>query len=418
VSVSVGRKLLGALALVPVLAACGDDPADPAGPCDRGFACEVAGVDLFVERLEFVAEEHDPETGLGIIEPSPVEIEFSVANRGDTISEPVVLVLRYGYWADYSGGSPAPEDSVEIPPLGPGERHEQRVVIESPEWAVRPQLAGSGDRWHATAVLLAQDADTANNRAQSADVHVKIAVVDLSFTFEDTALWVNQPFRMHLTIANRSRHGALPASSMGFFLVDYPDYIISTVAFGRHDVPVVAPESEYEEDLLITISPAATWNDQTYEFLVLGAFMPPGTSDSTVYSHPEWWFSRFMIEPAQFVNVHPNYRACGAVPLVVGEFVAAPLVCTEPSPVYFFELTARTDRAYGIEQMHEPVGATIYSAAGAKLRNIFPGERIVFHEPGTYFIGDFVSGGNPPPVRFMRLIEEPLPSAPDARLVR
>ena len=420
VSASVGRKLLSVLALGLALAACRDDPA---GPCARGFACQVAGVDLFVERLEIVAAERDPETGLGIIEPSPVEIEFSVANRGDTISEPAILVLRYGSNPGYPGspGSLAPDDSVQIPPLGPGERHEQRVVIESPEWAVRPQLAAltRGDRWHATAVLLVQDADTANNRAQSADVHVKIPVVDLSFSFEDTALWVSQPFKMHLTITNRSRHGALPASSVGFFLVEW-DYVISTVAFGTHDVPAVAPESEYEEELLITISPAATWNDRVHQFLVMAVFMPAGRTDSTLYPPTEWWFWWYMTEPAQFVNVHPNYRACGAVPLVVGEFVAAPLVCTDPAPVYFFELAARTDRAYGIEQGGPPEnwGASVYSAEGAHLRNIFPGERMVFSEPGTYFIGDFFPSSNPPPERFMRLIEEPLPSAPDARLVR
>jgi len=42
----------------------------------------VAGVDLFVERREIAPAERDPETGLGIIDPRPVEIEFIVANGG------------------------------------------------------------------------------------------------------------------------------------------------------------------------------------------------------------------------------------------------------------------------------------------------------------------------------------------------
>src|SRR5690606_22639588 len=110
---SLCERLLSVLALVVVLAACGDDPA---GPCARRLACEVAGADLFVERLEIVAEEHDPETGLGIIELNPVAIEFVVANRGDTISEPAVVAVRYGSDPGYPGsaGALAPDDSAQI----------------------------------------------------------------------------------------------------------------------------------------------------------------------------------------------------------------------------------------------------------------------------------------------------------------
>jgi len=77
--------------------------------------------------------------------------------------------------------------------------------------------------------------------------------------------------------------------------------------------------------------------------MILALVTEPGATDSMLVDP----VIRYAFYNGPILTVHPDYRACGAVPLVVGEFVAAPLVCTEPTYIYILIAAAP---ARGVQQ--------------------------------------------------------------------
>lgn len=159
---------LGSLALLP--AACDD----PAGPCAPAFACEIEGVDLFVDELEILADERDPSDGRGVIEAGLASVRVRVRNRGTEPSPPAPIALGYG--TDLGSAVTFP-DTLSVPGLPPGGTWEGRTTLLT--WDGGPGDPGDATGY-ATAELVIADADTANNRLVSEPVYVRLSIVSRS----------------------------------------------------------------------------------------------------------------------------------------------------------------------------------------------------------------------------------------------
>jgi hypothetical protein len=392
------RKLCLGFALPMLLAGC----QDPAGPCDRPNACEVHGVDLFITHLELVTTRFDSIDGLGVVRSDTVEIESVVRNRGDTISEPTILILRYTY---------ASEDSAVVPALRPGESHVERTRLATWFGGWSYMGVAAGDTARVLAQLLLPDADTSNNWGISPQVHIALPMLEMALALADTDIWVNEPVAARLTMWNRSRHATLGPKAVGFFLRTPPPQsdLAGATTFGMHDVPPLPPSSRYEEDLVLTVPSRAGWQDQGGRFTLHPVLAGAGASDSP-NPFP-------MLSSVATITLHPDYRACEPALLKPDSVVLAPYVCNVPVPIYVFELEAHADRLYGIEQPDMPYpGATVFRADGSRWGNVFPGMRVQFAAPGTYWVVDYWGGGwyDTPPVRVMRLREWPQPDPWDA----
>ena len=392
------RTLYVGLATLLPLTSC----QDPAGPCDRPNACEVPGVDLLISELELVAEQFDSVDGLGVVRADTVEIRSVVRNRGDSTSEATTLVLRY----THAGNPAAPlagEDSVQIPPLRPGESHLERTRLATWPAAWGYLLAATNaDTVSVAAKLVITDADSTNNEVVSARAHVAIALLEVTLAPADTDLWVGEPVAARLTIANRSRHGHFAPTAIGFSLRTLPPLRdrAGLTTFGMHDVPAVAPSSQYEEDLVLTFPSRAAWQYVAHDYVVHPVLAAAGTGDTVPIGLP--W-----LPGVATITLHPDYRACEPVLLVPDTLVWAPHVCDVPGPMYVFELQVRADHTYGIEQPDpDSPGATIYTANGLVWGDAYEGMDLQFTEPGTYWVVDHVwRKYDIPPARSMRLRE-------------
>ena len=393
------RTLYVGLATLLPLTSC----QDPAGPCDRPNACEVPGVDLLISELELVAEQFDSVDGLGVVRADTVEIRSVVRNRGDSTSEATTLVLRY----THAGNPAAPlagEDSVQIPPLRPGESHLERTRLATWPSAWGYLLAATNtDTVSVAAKLLITDTDSTNNEVVSARAHVAIALLEVTLAPADTDLWVGEPVAARLTIANRSRHGHFAPTAIGFSLRTLPPLRdlagLTTTTFGMHDVPAVAPSSQYEEDLVLTVPSRAAWQYVAHDWVIHPVLAAAGTGDT--FPALPW------LPGVATITLHPDYRACEPALLIPDTLVWAPYVCDVPEPMYVFELQVRADHMYGIEQPdpYNP-GATIYTPDGLKWGDVYEGMLLQFAEPGTYWVGDFLGRWyDIPSARSMRLRE-------------
>lgn len=378
--------------LTLILASCGD----PAGPCDHRFACEVTGVDLYVPELNVVTDQRDPTTGLGIADGSPVELEFTVRNRGDSTSAPASLVLRFGHVSTgVTSDSTLPQhpaDTVAIPPLRPGESYQHHTVFDTWERKDNPRQAyeyNTDDTSFGVAELLVADRDSSNNRRLSASVHVRVALLDMKLVVPDTALWVGRPFPARLTITNVSRHGALPAAGVGFWLCEVagPSHcdVAGDMGFGTHDMTLIPPGGRYDRDLTLTVPSAAGSQAEIGEYVVIIKVVEPGTRDTLLWRGGEW-----ISDAGPRIRLHPDYRACQPPLLVADQPATAPLVCKHPQQFFVYELAARADREYLIEQPDNP-GATVYRREGSKVMDINPNTWYRFNEAETYWIVDFVT---------------------------
>lgn len=393
--------------LVPFLAllAC----RDATGPCDLPFACQVSGVDLEISNLEVVSSERDAITGLAVVDADSIDVTFTVRNRGDSISAPTSLVLEY--LMPDSGWAAADPDTLAIPSLRPGKSHQHRLTFvtwespKRPRWWEGPQ----GDRAYFAAHLPElNDADSANNRATSRTVHVRVPVLQVSFAIADTALWINRPFNARVIITNLSRHGALPPASIGFRLMRMPTTTLGGPnGFGTHDFPGVPPSGRYERDLVLSISQYAAWSYSVEDYYLIVTIAPPGTRDSLL-----WRADRWLDVDGVRVNVHPDYEACAPAELRVDTAAVAPLVCTNNSNFYVFRFQPRTDREYSFEQQGPNPGATIYRPDGSKVMDVYPGWWLHFHNPETYYLIDHV-WPNPPPTRTIVLRDRALTHTDD-----
>ena len=382
---------VGLAALLP-LTSC----QDPAGPCDRPNACEIHGVDLFISDLEVVATQFDSIDGLGVVRPDTVEIKSVVRNRGDSISEPTMLVLDY---------TDAYEDSVLIPPLRPGEAHVERTRLATWTGGWRFHLASTGhDIESVTGKLLITDADSTNNRVVSAQVHVAIAVLEVTLALADTDVWVGESVAARLAISNQSKHGGFPPTAVGFALRTLPPLrdIAGVTTFGMHDLPEIPPSSRYEEDLFLTVPSRAAWQYVAHDYVIHPVLADAGTGDTGPVGLP--W-----LPGVATITLHPDYRACEPVLLVPDTLVWAPYVCNVPAPIYVFELQVRAGHGYGIEQPDpDNPGATIYTLDGLKWGNVYEGMLLQFAEPGTYWVSDWLGRKfDIPSARSMRLREWP-----------
>jgi len=401
------------LLLFPALTTC-HDSAGPGDPCDRALACEVAGVDLFIPQLLVVADEEDANTGLGIVDPDSVDLQFSVANRGDSVSPPAMLALLYG---SVEKGAPLvftsaqAGDTLLVPPLEPGAKHSRRITVGAWESADRPRHGEWYDNSSfAEAQLLLHDTDTTNNVQRSAKVHVRIAVLEFELALPDSILTVNLPFAARLKISNVSRHGTLPPMAVGFWLHKIIGSMVGgTTGFGTHDMPGIPPLGKYERELRLEIPPTAAWNHERQRYIVITSISPTGTKDTLLWRGA----NQRLIDNGPEIWVRPDYRACQPALLRPDSVAVSPLVCRNPFTFYVYELQARPDREYSIEQEDNP-GATIYSPDGAKVLDILPGWWIHFPSPATYFVVDLVER-DPPPVRSMVLRERPVTQTNDRR---
>ena len=313
-------------------------------------------------------------------------------------SAPAVLVVRYLHWPF--------DDSIAIPSLRPGETYRAQTRLPTTIggfWDFY-EADNRGDTVTVTGELLLLDADSSNNTRVSPVVHMAMPLIDMTLAMADTDLWVNVPYTARLTISNSSPYAEFTARSAGFYLLTRPSYDqAGLTTFGMHDIPAIPASSDYVEDLVITIPSRASWQHKSGIFGLHPVLMGLGARDSI--------FPLAYFHPGVTITLHPDYYSCEPALLVPDSLVWAPFICEIPSPFYVFQLEARTDREYSIEQPGPDLpGASIYSAEGVRWRDIYPGTHVRFPEPGTWWIVDYLGRvDDPPPAHSMRLLEWPVP---------
>lgn len=370
---------------------------DPSGPCDRPSACEMPGVDLYVEVVEILSAAFDPADGLRIVEPGPVTIHVSVRNRGDAVSLPGAVELGYGRSADGEFVLKADLDTVPTPALRPGESFQFTIDLETYEIVDRPRTPAIDGLTYATAAILDPDADPTNNFRESPRVHVRIAVLDAVLELSTSSIDVNKSYPARLKIRNSSAHGAAPPAVVGFLLFDLGGEYSSVLGFGIHDIPAIEPLGVYEEELLVTVPAESAWQHSAQQARIWIRTAPPGTSTTQLINS---WKGVNVGGPV--VSIRPDYAACAPPLLQADSAVVSLLTCTNPLPFYVFELGATADRWYAIEQERFP-GVTIYSPAGERLGDWYPGQWIRFAAPGQYFLVDFELEKYPQPSKYIIL---------------
>ena len=387
------RKMCAGLALFLPLAGC----RDPAGPCDPRYACEVHGVDLYIPQLEIVATRFDSIDGLGIIEPDPALVDFTVRNRGDTLSAPVTLVLDY---------SPAFPDSLQIPSLRPGQSHSRRDTITTREVGFR--YRGDDDSSWVRAELLINDADTTNNRAESRKVHVAVGILEVSLTMPGDVR-VNVPFDAQLVVRNLSGRASLPPLAIGFRLytpVDLGGHAAGQEAFSTHDIPALPPGGRYVRESLM-VTPRASHQNSVMELVVWSMIARAGASDLSIGS----WVDVLYHVKGPGVTVHPDYRACRPALLQPDTVVWAPIVCDVPYRFALFELQARPDQIYRIDHSDpRHPSAWLCTDDGERISGWGVEER-QFPEGGTFWVEDGPRSHLETGPRPMLLRARPLPGA-------
>lgn len=386
-------KLLLGVALLLSATAC----QDPSDPCDRPHACEVQGVDLSISHLEIVASRFDSIDGLGVVDPDLVPVDFEVRNRGDSASLAAVLVLSL-HWA-------ASPDSLDIPPLAPGESYGARHTVHT-RHILYERTHDDAFAW-VTAVLLVVDADTANNQLLSTKVHVAVPVIQIAVTLSPTDITVNVPFHARVIVDNVSRFAALPSVTLGFCVVPVDDQgcLSGDEGFGARVMGSIPPLGRYDQTLSLIVPRDATIQNaaRSHQFVTL--LLPPGTPDSLVTTRHLWFGAWIGPEFA----LHPDYHACQPELLRPDTPVTAPIECRKPSPFALFELQARTDLLYTIEQQAYP-GAEVYDDTGNFLGLTYPGWHFYFAAAGTKWLADF-AGSPDETTRTMTLRQEPRPRA-------
>ena len=348
---------------------------DPTGPCDRALACEVSGVDLAITDariVEGVRLGTDHITGLGIYAAGPVTVEFTIVNRGDSISAPQPISRTDGI----------------VPPLAPGERAHIRITQDfTGEMDVRPSPVTSGfDPRRADirtiSAILEQgfddlqpdlDADPDNNQLESAQFHVAMPVMVGTMSAADE-IQAYVPFVTGFRIDNMSVHGG-DAGAFDVVLCIW-DFDVGCYGnwytyFGRFEVPGVEAGWRYENAYATTLDASSmVWPDLAQ------------ANRLTLCIVPRDHDSRFLPLPTHCVAsagepvIRPNYARCDPPVLQLGvPLTIAQANCGDRE-------SPRTNRHFSIAALDAIAGRTYHVAGRSPYVFDADGNRSAIPDPG------------------------------------
>jgi hypothetical protein len=320
-----GRRAFPVLLLAAT--ACGD----PGSPCTDP-ACAP---DLVLASVEVVSDARDAETGLRVVQPAGFDVRFTVSNEGSARSPATLVSIEM----KGRGLGTAP-----VPALAPGVAHTASLRVEP---ALGRILAGT-DTARVEGIVVAIEDDVANNARSTEPFHIALPVLDLETSFDSLRLTVNVAATARVRVTNRSRHGALPPSTLGLCLYELGTFCRSdagAAAVARVSLPAVGPgETRLLEFGVAVPSTAAHQNAiDAYHLstciggadLQAGTLLEVGMSDC--------------VAPLQ-VFVRPDYESCDPPLLQPDTRTSSSPVCVRPCPIFVYTVDAQPGYTYRVER--------------------------------------------------------------------
>ena len=294
------RYVSGWLALIAALTAC----ADPVGVCDRPHACEVAGPDLELVRIE-VANPlgTNPITNLPEA-PRELELRYVVRNRGSVQSDSATVRTTAEWWYfDLSQ-----DDSARVPRLAPG---------DSAAGLLRFRIGRSFTLWSARRdvglvlehTAAAGDAVAANDTSHTS-FELSIPALELIVRpIGVPRIRANELFPLWYTLHNASRYESAAGIDLYLCLFDGGDIpcvpaFAKTIA-DRFGPLVMPPGGSFQEERTASIQPTAAWQDEAWDYgLALCAVESTWPDAYAPDRHLECAFA------AGALRVRPDYQSC------------------------------------------------------------------------------------------------------------
>ena len=369
---------------------------EPMGVCDYPHACEVPGYDLeVVDAMLADPIGTDAETGL-LIAPASFHIRFTVRNRGSEVSPESRAGLDLG-GATYDLES----GLVPVPPLDPG----STVTLEDSLRVIPTYLPARPDRWRARVVIqnheTGPDTDPSNDVLFADSMHLAVPLVDFRVQpIGVPRLFVNEPFLVRLTVANRSRHATLHGAITVACLWYEDQACIPRIWtwFGRHALPDIAPGDSMEIAYTTAITPTAAYQDEAFHGWYSICVLPDTWTDPYLPTgRPS--FCRFPTD--DFVRTRPDYEGACAPPVLVpdGTVVLPAINCGLMPPTsqtnndwlryYRFHLVALDTDAgatWVIERSPMDNLYGIFDIEGEEVANLASGDSIRVARAGRYYL--------------------------------
>lgn len=205
-----------------LLAACGDDPAQPTPYCDDVAAgCGVDGIDLAIVEAEIDFADD---------QPFETEVDAHVVAPGDTIALRVHVVNRgteaaAGALLRINGADVHRLASEPIPPLEPGEERVIGVDVVMPQLRMWPDMEYSLSAYFATeSTDWLDDAEGANNYMyEGLTFHPLVPILEVELDLPDTIRSLH-PHVFSGTVHNRSPFVA--STDIPFGICIYPGNVV------------------------------------------------------------------------------------------------------------------------------------------------------------------------------------------------
>jgi hypothetical protein len=309
-------------------------------PCVPESGCVTPQPDLLVSSVEVVTPLRDPVTGLPVVSPDAIDVRFAVRNGG-------------------SGGAPAAGVAIEmrgralgfvpIPALAPGRTHTSTVRLQS---GLGRFVTGT-DTMSIEAIAVALEPELGNNARTSGPFHVALPVVQLESAFDSLKFTVNVSAPARVTVANLSRHAALPSSTLGFCFHELGMRCREddgATPLARLDLPAVPAGQSRALTVPITVGSGAAHQNQIDAYHL-----------STCIGAAELDASGLLDERRRdcaaplVVTVRPDYETCEPPLLQPDVPASSSPVCVRPCPIFVYAVdvqpgyTYRVVRANGTE---------------------------------------------------------------------
>lgn len=369
---------------------------EPMGVCDYPHACEVPGYDLeVVDAMLADPIGTDAETGL-LIAPSSFHVRFTVRNRGSEVSPEGSAGL------DLGGATDDLESGfVPIPPLDPG----SAVTLEDSLAVIPTFLPARADIWKARVVIQKHasgpDTDPSNDVLFADSMHLAVPLLDFRVQpIGVPRLFVNEPFVVRLTVANRSRHATLHGVVVVGCLWDEDQACHPRIWtwFGRHPLPDVTPGDSAYIAYTTAVPPTSAYQDEAFRVWYSVCALPDTWTDPYLPTGRSP-YCRFPSD--NFIRMRPDYEGACAPPTLIpdGTVVLPEINCGLMPPTsqtnndwlryYRFHLVALDTDAgatWVIERNPKNNLYGIFDIEGEEVPNLASGDSIRVARAGRYYL--------------------------------